>query len=158
MDPRSEAHNLIDLAMTVIPEDEGMIDLNDRDYSLYQLAELRATLATMRKAIDVASAGLAQAWVDTDRIGSVVIGNTTFKLGYGSKSPRWAHDDAAIDFAQWLKKQSDEEVAAIVPAYGMRVGQLPEAARTTFLNEERTDGDLRIKYNNDDFIYRKATP
>ncbi len=140
---RAEAHELIDLATFLSVEGEG-VDVTDRQYTIEELAQLKYVLGSMRTGIDVASRALAQAWVEADRFGQATVGEETYYLGI-NKKVQWKDSDAETDFAAWLITQDAETVAAIVPAYGIRIGQVPEKIRKAFFNEEPKDDQLRIK-------------
>ncbi len=130
---RQEAQELINLAIRLGPEDEGL-DLTDREYNLEQLAALRLTLSTIRGACDIAANGLAAAWADIDPDGYIEMDGLKFWLGK-VKGKRWVDDTSAFGFADWLKKQDVETIASILAPYGLKVGQIDKAARNTFLDE-----------------------
>ncbi len=140
---RAEAHELIDLATFLSVEGEG-VDLTDRQYTIEEMAQLKYVLGSMRTGIDAVSRALAAAWAETDRFAQANIGEESYYLGK-QKRVKWKDANAEKDFAAWLTKQSEDVVAAIVPAYGIRIGQVPEKIRKAFFNEEPTDDDLRIR-------------
>ena len=48
-------------------------------------------------------------------------------------------------FAAWLKEQPVEDVARIVSAYGVRIGQVDKAARATFFDEVKGSQQATIQ-------------
>ena len=143
-----ELHELIDLALMLDPEGEG-VDLTDREYTVDDIVALKGMLASTRKGIDIVSAALAQAWHKLyPEVGSYVMGGQSYYLA-PNKRVKWQSDGAAIAFASWLSDQSIEQIERIVPAYGVRIGQVQAEARATFFDERPTDADLRIQSKED---------
>jgi hypothetical protein len=139
----AEAHKLIDLALLVWPEGEGL-DLTDRGYSLEEVVRLKTVLSRMRKGIDFVNKALAVAWydqfgmaqtIDLDDEHWWIAPERGFKFQPGMARP----------FAEWLKAQDPEQIEALIPDYGLRRGALPKAARDTFFQEPQTSADSKIK-------------
>jgi len=140
---RAEAHELIDLATFLSVEDEDL-DLTDRQYTVEEMAQLKYILGSMRTGIDEASRALAAAWAKLDRYKQAEIGEEVYYLGT-QKKVRWKGPDAEKQFANWLLEQDEDTVAAIVPAYGVRIGQVPDKVRKRLFSEDTSDDTLRIK-------------
>jgi hypothetical protein len=140
----TEALRLIGIA--TLYENEGEpFDLVDQGYTLEEIASLRATLGTMRRAIDTLGRALAQAWAHDYEGQPVTLGDREYYLGYATKRVFVAGMD--IMFAQWLKEQPTEKIAEIVGVSSIRVSPIggPDSVeRTTFFDEEVTDAELRI--------------
>lgn len=138
---KAEAHALIDLAVLLAPEAEG-VDLSDKEYTPQQMAELKDRLSRMRKAIDVVNKGLATEWLAQDPEGRVEVDELTYYLGYNSG---WVfQDDMSLPFAKWLKKQTAETIEAIVPDRSLRLTPIGDA-RDTFFRKRRTSESVTIK-------------
>ena len=60
MNELTQAHELIDLALTLVPEDEG-IDLTDLELSIEDTVRVKNALSRMRSAIDSLNRALAEA-------------------------------------------------------------------------------------------------
>ena len=140
---RVEMRELLELAERVGPEGEGL-DLTDRDYEFENMAQLRSRFATMRSAIDIVNKGLAKAWHAKDPKGFYEGENMKFWLGF-SKKQQWQDDTSAEGFAAWLKEQPVEDIARIVSAYGIRIGQVDKAARATFFDEVKGSQQATIQ-------------
>jgi len=140
---KAEAHALIDLATLLAPEAEG-IDLEDKEYTPEQMAMLKDKLSHMRRAIDLVNKGLAQEWMRQDPDGDqrVEVDNLTYYLGYNSG---WVFQDGmSLPFAKWLKKQTAENIEAIVPDRSLRLTPMGDA-KDTFLRKRRTSESVTIK-------------
>jgi len=141
---RLEMQGLIDLAERIGPEAEG-VDLTDRDYEFEDMAMLRSRFATMRRAIDIVNKGLAKAWHDKDPKGFYEDEQMKYWLGF-SKKQQWQDPEVSPEgFASWLKEQDVETIAAIVPAYGVRIGKVDPVARATFFDEVKGSAQATIQ-------------
>ena len=132
------ASELIELAIILGPEDEG-IDIDDLDLEVEDLVNLKSRLSSMRKACDVVNAAVAQYWIDHYPVASFTDEHTRYWVGK-SKGKAWAGDEAEQLFAGWLKEQDADKIAKIISISGIRVGQLPKAVRSTFLDETERVG------------------
>ena len=138
------AHELIDLAIMVGPEGEGL-DLTDRGFDVNSIVHLKSVLGNMYSAIQRINKALAQAWeASEDTKAKIVMGEYVYGLGYDTRRD-WVHGDNGVAFAKWLKEQDPETIAAILPGggRGLRVTSMG-AARNTFLEESRSSDTVKI--------------
>jgi hypothetical protein len=142
-DLQEHAMSLIKMAQLIGPEGEGL-DVSDREYELQDFVDLKRTLSTMRTAIDETNRSLAAAWIDQyGEHASVLLDGEYNYLG-ASKKLKYQPNMEEV-FAEWLIQQDAATVARMIPAYGLRKGQVDQAARDTFFTEEVTNKDLRIQ-------------
>jgi hypothetical protein len=139
---RAEAHDLIDLATLLGPEGEGL-DLSDRDYTIADTAHLKVMLSSMRTAIDMVNAALAQVWFEEDAKARFLIGDVQYWVAPNTK--KQYQEGQEIPFAKWLKEQDPETIAAIVPVYALRTTPMSQEAVDTFLSKEKTNDQVRIQ-------------
>ncbi|GAF97300.1 unnamed protein product [marine sediment metagenome] len=140
---REDALALIGLGETLGPEGEG-IDIVDREYELQDLVDLKRTLGHMRTAIDVAGRALASAWVQQYGPDASVLLDGEYNYLGATKKLRY-QPNMEEAFAAWLVDQDPEIVAKMIPAYGLRKGQVPKGAKDTFFTDEITNDNLRIQ-------------
>jgi hypothetical protein len=140
----TESHALIDIALILDPEGEG-VDLADREYTVDDIVALKGLMGSMRKGIDIVSGALAQVWHQLyPEVGGYSMGGQRYYLA-PNKRTKWQSNEAGVAFAVWLTEQDPKLVERIVPAYGVRIGSVPDEARATFFDERPTDDNLRIQ-------------
>ena len=136
---RDEAADLIEMARHLLPESEP-IDLREHEFTPEQMALLRSHLSTMRRSIDLISAGLARAWQldHTDEVWND--GNSTWSV-------KRAKTKSIIDtdlFYDWLASKDAEQLARLVSATAVKVGGMTPAERETLLDESEVKDRLTI--------------
>ncbi len=88
---------------------------------------------------------MAKAWHDKDPDGFFQDESMKFWLGF-SKKQAWQDPEVSPEgFASWLKEQDVETIAAIIPAYGVRIGQVDPVARATFFDEVKGSAQATIQ-------------
>ncbi len=133
------AMDLIKVAVLVGPEDEGL-DLTDQDFELEDLVALKNHLSTMRHAIDVVNAALAQYWKET-------YGSTRYKSQHDSYGLSRTKGKKAIDktlFYEWLATKTATELSKLVADYNIKVGGMTGTERTTLLDESPSNDRYSI--------------
>ena len=130
---------LLDLAGRLGP-DEGL-DLTDRDFTIREMAQLRGTLSTMRKSIDVVSNALAEAWAEDHAFETFEDETNRWYLGR-TKGKKIVDPDA---FYGWLATLDADRLSKLVSANSVKVGGFDEVERSTFLDETPTNDRLTIK-------------
>lgn len=139
MNIQGAATELIRLAITVGPEDEGL-DLSDLEYTIEQLALLRNELSGQRRAIDMVNKALAQAW-------DAQYGNGVFEDEFKEWYLGRAKGKRVIDpdtFYAWLATKDADELARLVSASAIKVGGMTPAERDSLLDETSTQKELSI--------------
>jgi hypothetical protein len=145
-DLERSAMDLIDLALKLLPEGEG-IDLGDQDYDdVTDIIRLRYTLTRIGNAVKEVNRALAIEWEERfDPDEWVELEGNVWSLGTNRKVVYIEGMEEA--FGEWVKDQPAEKIAKIMPARSLRVTHMGNAARDTFLDTNAgKDGLKTIKY------------
>jgi len=131
----AESSDLLELARKLAPEGERL-DLTDREYTLDELVELRAHLATMRKSIDVVNNGLANYW---DEVFPGELYEDEYKVWWVGKTRQRKAVDGEM-LVGWFSSLDEERVAKMVHpnrlAGILKVSAMTPVERETHLSEE----------------------
>jgi len=130
-----QANELIELAMFLGPEDEGM-DLTDQDYELADLVTLKNRLSGIYKAITVVNAALADYWIRIHTGDEYTTEHDRYYVS-GTKEVQWMDDDSPFGFAEWLKEQDVSTIVKVVSLKGLRRSAMPKVIQDTFINTSR---------------------
>ncbi len=131
---------LLDLAARLGPESEGL-DLTDREYTPKEMVELRSSLSTMRKGIDIVNGALAKAWAENHAFESYE--DETNKWYLGRTKGKKVVDPSA--FYAWLATLDADRLSKLVSPSSIKVGGFDEVERSTFLDETPVNDKLTIK-------------
>lgn len=137
-----EALELIDLAMRLGPEGEG-IDVVDREYLLEDMIRLKGTLSRIRTATEVANRALAEAWMDQYGNVAMHLDGDNWWVAHARKVI--FQDNMARPFAEWLKAQPVETIEKVVSVASIRVTPLG-AAKDTFLDTKPSSAHRTIQH------------
>ncbi len=134
------AHELVELAIMVGPEDEG-IDVTDLELNLEDIVALKNRLSTMRKACDVVNNSLIKHWDETFSGESWTNEFNRYYVGR-TKGKKVIDNDL---FYAWLATLDADRLARIVSTSTIKVGGMNATERATFLDETPATERLSLK-------------
>jgi hypothetical protein len=138
---RRDIYDLIDLALKLLPEDEGL-DFSDQPWDAEDMVDIRDRLGQARKAIDKVGLAIADKFArEVAPVGysTVVAGGFAATVTETTRKPFWI-DKTGEGCATWLQGESVEVVAKLISTESRdgtrrpRLAGLPQVAKDTFID------------------------